>query len=113
MLIEAAGLAILAAISPTALLLAAVYLGSARPRTTILLYLVGATVMSIIMGVVVLVILRAGGFSLPHHRTIRYELRLFLGIIILLAGLFLAWRRPRPSPGRPTRPRRGRGSWDG
>lgn len=96
MLIEAAGLAVLAAISPTALLLAAVYLGSARPRATILLYLIGATVMSIIMGIVVLVILRAGGFSLPRHRTDRYGLRIGLGILILLAGLFVARRKPKP-----------------
>ena len=32
MILQAAGLAVLAAISPTALLVAAVYLGSARPR---------------------------------------------------------------------------------
>ena len=56
------------------------------------------------MGVVVLVLLRAGGFSLPTHRTIRYELRLFLGIFILLAGLFVARRKPRPKP----RPKPGR-----
>jgi hypothetical protein len=31
---QAAGLALLAALSPTALLIAAVYLGSARPRLT-------------------------------------------------------------------------------
>ena len=37
MLNEAASLAVLAAISPTALLLAAVYLGSARPPATIML----------------------------------------------------------------------------
>jgi Sap, sulfolipid-1-addressing protein len=98
MLIEAAGLAVLAAISPTALLLAAVYLGSARPRATILLYLIGATVMSIIMGIVVLVILRAGGFSLPRHRTDRYGLRIALGILLLLAGLFVARRKPKPKP---------------
>jgi Sap, sulfolipid-1-addressing protein len=98
MLIEAAGLAVLAAISPTALLLAAVYLGSARPRATIVLYLIGATVMSIIMGIVVLVILRAGGFSLPRHRTDRYGLRIALGILILLAGLFVARRKPKPKP---------------
>ena len=68
-LVQAAGLAVLAAISPTALLVAAVYLGSARPRQTLLFYLIGALVMSTVMGVVVLVLLRAGGFSLPHHRT--------------------------------------------
>jgi hypothetical protein len=95
MLIEAGGLAVLAAISPTALLLAAVYLGSARPRITILLYLTGAVLMSIVMGIVVLVLLRAGGFSLPRHHTARDGLRLGLGILILLAGLFVARRKPK------------------
>ncbi len=102
MLVQAAGLALLAAVSPTALLLAAVYLGSARPRTTILLYLTGAVLMSLVMGIVVLAALRAGGFSLPKHRQDRYGLRLGLGILILLAGVVLLRRKPKPpDPGRP------------
>ena len=40
-LVQAAGLALLAALSPTALLVAAVYLGSARPRLTATFYLIG------------------------------------------------------------------------
>lgn len=105
MLVQAAGLAVLAAISPTVLLVAAVYLGSARPRETLLAYLVGALLMSIVMGIVVLVVLRAGGFSLPSHRTDRYGLRLALGILILLAGLVLARRKPKPPD--PDRPQKG------
>ncbi len=105
MLAQAAGLAVLAAVSPTALLLAAVYLGSARPRATILLYLTGAVVMSIIMAIVVLAALRAGGFSLPRHRQDRYGLRLGLGILILLAGFVLLRRRPKPPD--PDRPQKG------
>ena len=102
MIVQAAGLAVLAAISPTVLLIAAVYLGSARPRKTLLAYLAGALLMSIVMGIVVLVALRAGGFSLPSHRTDRYGLRLGLGILILLAGLVLARRKPKPAnPDRP------------
>ena len=66
MIVQAAGLAVLAAISPTVLVLAVVYLGSGRPRETLLAYLAGALLMSIVMGVVVLVLLRAGGFSLPQ-----------------------------------------------
>ena len=54
MIAQAAGLAVLAAISPTALLLAAVYLGSARPRATVLCYLAGALVMSVAIGIVAL-----------------------------------------------------------
>lgn len=105
MLVQAAGLAVLAALSPTALLLAAVYLGSARPRTTLLLYLTGAVLMSIVMGIVVLAALRAGGFSLPKHRQDRYGLRLGLGILILLAGLVLLRRTPKPPD--PHRPQKG------
>lgn len=96
MLVQAAGLAVLAAISPTALLVAAVYLGSARPRQTLLFYLIGALVMSTAMAAVVLVLLRSGGFSLPHHRTPRYGLRLGLGILLLLAALVIARRKPKP-----------------
>ena len=53
MILQAAGLAVLAAISPTALLVAAVYLGSARPRLVGSLYLAGAILMSLVMGLVV------------------------------------------------------------
>lgn len=102
MLAQAAGLAVLAAISPTALLVAAVYLGSARPRQTLLCYLIGAVVMSTVMATVVLVILRAGGFSLAHHRTPRYGLRLGLGILLLLGGAVLALRKRKPpNPDKP------------
>jgi hypothetical protein len=102
---QAAGLAVLAAISPTALLLAAVYLGSARPRATILCYLAGALLMSIAIGVVILVALREGGFSLPHHRHDRYGLRLGLGILLVLAGLVVFRRKPKPVD--PDKPQKG------
>lgn len=105
MLAQAAGLAVLAAISPTALLVAAVYLGSARPRQTLLCYLIGAIVMSAVMAAVVLAVLRAGGFSLAHHRTPRYGLRLGLGVLLLLGGLVLAVRKKKPSD--PDKPQAG------
>jgi Sap, sulfolipid-1-addressing protein len=102
---QAAGLAVLAAISPTALLLAAVYLGSARPRATVTCYLAGALLMSVVIGIVALAALRAGGFSLPHHRHDRYGLRLGLGILLVLAGLFVFRRKPKPVD--PDKPQKG------
>ena len=42
MILQAAGLALLAALSPTTLLVSAVYLGSARPRLVAAAYLAGA-----------------------------------------------------------------------
>jgi len=105
MIVQAAGLAVLAAISPTVLVLAVVYLGSGRPRQTLLAYLAGALLMSIVMGIVVLVLLRAGGFSLPKHRTDRYGLRLGLGILLLVGGLVFARRKPKPPD--PDHPKKG------
>ena len=96
MLIQAAGLALLAALSPTALLVAAVYLGSARPRLTGAFYLAGAVVMSLVMAVVILAVLRGAHLEHSSERTPRYGLRLGLGILLLAAGAVVARRAPRP-----------------
>jgi hypothetical protein len=108
MLLQAAGFAVLAALSPTALLITAIYLGSARPRTTALCYLAGAVLISTVMGIAVLLILRYGHFQLPGHRTPRYGLRLGLGLLTLAAIAVVARRRPRllGLPGQPRNPGR-------
>jgi hypothetical protein len=94
-LAQAAGLALLSALSPTALLIVAVYLGSARPALTSLFYLAGAVLMSVVMGVVVLIALRSAGLNHPDQHGARYGLRLGLGILLFAAGTFVAIRRPR------------------
>ena len=96
MILQAVGLAVLAALSPTALLIAAVYLGSARPRLTGLFYLAGALIMTVIMAVVVLLVLRSVGLNHPREHEPRYGLRLGLGVIAFIAGLVVAARRPKP-----------------
>ena len=102
MLIQAAGLALLAALSPTALLIAAVYLGSARPRLVTAFYLAGAVLMSLIMGVILLAALRSVNLQRPSEHTPRYELRLILGILLLAGAVVVARRQPRPpDPGKP------------
>ena len=50
MLLEATGLALLAALSPTALLVTAVYLGSDRPKLIATLYLAGAITGALVFG---------------------------------------------------------------
>ena len=102
MILQAAGLALLAALSPTALLVGAVYLGSARPRLVGTLYLAGAILMSLVMGIVVIVILRNAGLNLHRQHSARYGLRLGLGVLILAAGAVLAKRKPKvPDPEKP------------
>jgi hypothetical protein len=96
---SAAGFALLAAITPAAMVVCAVYLGSAAPHRAMLLFLAGAVTMSVVIGVVALAVLRAGGLSLPGHHTPRYGVRLGLGVVALASGIFLARRTPR-SPGR-------------
>ncbi len=104
MLLQAAGLAILAAISPTALLVVAVYLGSAQPRLTAAFYLAGATAMSLLTGVIILAILRNAQLSHPADHTPRYGVRLGLGILLCLAAVVVARRkRPPPDPDQPQR----------
>jgi len=102
---QAAGLALLAALSPAALLVAAVYLGSARPRQTILCYLAGAVIMSTALAVVVLVVLRSAGLSRPEQHPPRDGLRLGLGLLLLAAGILL-WARRRGRPADQARKKR-------
>jgi hypothetical protein len=105
MLIQAAGLALLAALSPTALLVAAVYLGSAQPRLVTVFYLAGAVLMSLVMGVILLLALRSANLQRPGEHTPRYELRLALGILLLAAAVVVARRQPRPPD--PSKPPKG------
>jgi hypothetical protein len=101
-ILQAAGFALLAALSPTVLLIIAIYLGSARPRQTGLFYLAGGLIMSVIMAVVVLLVLRSTGLDTPREHTPRYGLRLGLGIIAFVAGLVIAARKPKPpDPAKP------------
>ena len=108
MLEQAAGLALLAALSPTALLVVTAYLGSARPRLTVLWYLAGAILVSVVIGIVALIALRSGHLQDVGNRTPRYGLRTGLGLLILAVAAVVAYRSakrrrteppPAPAPG--------------
>jgi hypothetical protein len=96
MLTQVAGLAVLAALSPTALLVAAVFLGAANPRRTVLIYLAGAILMTVTIATIVFVALRAGHVNKPQQHGTRYGLRLGLGLL-LLGGLAFVLRRKKPA----------------
>jgi hypothetical protein len=96
MIAQAAGLALLSGLSPAALLVAAVYLGSASPRKMLITFLVGAVTMTVVLGIVLVVVIHAGGLSHPHQRQPRYGLRLGLGVIAVIASLVTSRRKPKP-----------------
>jgi hypothetical protein len=98
-LLRATGLALLSSLSPTALLIVAVYLGSARPKLTTTLYLSGALVISVIMGVVALLLLRSADLSLPGEHTPRYAFRLGLGVVLVAIGVVVSRRQAQVLPG--------------
>lgn len=103
---EAAGLALLAAVSPPAVLVAALYLASARPGRTTAYYVGGGFLIVAVIGSIALIALRAGGLSLPSHHQTRYGLRLGLGVLAIIAAVLIYRRRPRkkPEPGKQKKP---------
>jgi hypothetical protein len=96
MLEQAAGYAFLAALTPTAFLITAVYLAAANPRRTLSFFLIGAVLTSAVVGVIVLLALHAGGLNHPHQRQPRYGLRLGLGVLALCAAVYFRRRKPKP-----------------
>jgi hypothetical protein len=94
MIFQAAGFGVLAAISPTALLVLSFYLTAANPRKMVILYLAGAIVMTVLMAVALVIVIRATGLDLPHQRELRYDFRLALGILALAAAAVLMRLRP-------------------
>ncbi|MGB6454517.1 MAG: GAP family protein [Streptosporangiaceae bacterium] len=94
MLGQAVGFAFLAALSPTALLVAAAFLGSESPRRTVLAFLFGALLITVLAGVAAFFALRAGGLAHQPEREPRYGVRIGLGVLALAACVLLTRRKP-------------------
>ena len=92
---EAAGLSVVAAFSPPVMLMAAIFLASAKPGRFTALFVIGGAVMVTIVGIAGLLVIRDLGLSLPHHQHTRYGLRRALGILALLAAFVIYRRKPK------------------
>jgi hypothetical protein len=98
---QAAGLALLAAISPPAILIAALYLAAPSPGRTTLSFVAGGVVVVAAVGTIALIALRVGGLSLPSHHQTRYGLRLALGVVALIAAVLIYRHRPKQDKSEP------------
>ncbi|HUC60048.1 MAG TPA: GAP family protein [Streptosporangiaceae bacterium] len=101
---QAAGFALLAAFYPPAMLIAALYLASERPGRVMAFYVTGGIVMVTVVAVAALIAIRAGDLSHVGHHQTRYGLRLALGVLAIIAAVFL-WRRQR-KPADQAKPRK-------
>lgn len=102
---EVAGLALLAGISPPAMLIAALLLASSRPGRFAGLYVIGGTVIVSAISIAALLAMRDAGFSLPKHNQPRYGLRLALGVIALIAAVVIYLHKPKErDPSNPKKP---------
>ena len=99
---EAAGLSVVAAFSPPVMLIAAIFLASAKPGRFTALFVIGGAVMVTVVGIAGLLVIRDLGLSLPHHQHTRYGLRLAIGLLALVAAVVVYRRKPKPrDPAKP------------
>jgi hypothetical protein len=105
---EAGGLALLAACYPPVLLIASLYLASARPGRITASFVLGGLLAATVVGTAALIAIRAGGLSLPSHHSSRYGLRLGLGLVALAASVIILRRQrgAQAGPGQAKKPGR-------
>ena len=102
---QAAGLAVVAAFYPPAMLIAALFLASAKPSRFTAIYVIGGTVIVTVIGIAALLVMRDLGLSLPHHRQTRYGVRLAAGVLAVIASVVIYRRKPKErDPSKPKKP---------
>ena len=102
---QALGLAVVAAFYPPAMLIAALFLASARPGRFTALYVIGGTVIVSVIGIAALLLMRDLGLSLPHRQQTRYGVRLALGVLAVIAAVVIYRRQPKQrDPSKPKKP---------
>ena len=104
---EAAGLALVGAFYPPALLIAGLYLASTRPGRITVGYVLGGLVIVTVVGTAALLAIRDTGLSLPAHQQTRYGLRLALGAVAVIAAVLIYRRKPKkPDPAKASKPKK-------
>jgi len=106
---QAFALILTGALNPGALAVSAILLGRERGARLENAFLIGGLIMSLVVGGVVVVLVRTTGLELPKNTTPRYDVRLGVGIILLVLALFLPRLlnlRHKKQDGKPSRAER-------
>jgi protein-S-isoprenylcysteine O-methyltransferase Ste14 len=94
--VEAIPLALIASLYPVGLAALLLIFEASRPRARSAAFFIGAVACTFGIGLVVVLLLRAGGVHNPGQSTPRYGLRLAFGIGFLLAAWLVSRRPAKP-----------------
>jgi uncharacterized membrane protein YidH (DUF202 family) len=97
--VQAIPLALIASLYPLGLAAILLLAEAARPRPKEALFVLGAAVCTLTVGLVVVFALHGAGIGQSSQRSDQYWLRLATGVFFMLAAVFLARRRPKPHSG--------------
>jgi hypothetical protein len=97
---QAVVLVLAGSVYPAGLVMVAIYLASAHPTRLAWLFVAGAFTTTVVSGVLILVLMRAAHLDHPHNSATLGGIRILLGVVFALLGLFLL-RRRRAVPAAP------------
>jgi hypothetical protein len=99
MLLEAIPLALISSLYPLGLGALLLLLQAPRPRPRAVVFLVGAVLCTLSIGLAVVFVLRGAQLQESGNASARYGLRLAIGVLLLVAAWVVAHRPPRPRKG--------------
>jgi zinc transporter ZupT len=94
--VEAIPLALISSVYPFGLAALLLLLQAPRPKPRSLVFLMGAAVCTLALGLLVVFVLRGAQLQESSNQSARYGLRLAIGVLLLVAAWVVAHRAPRP-----------------
>jgi len=97
--VQAIPLALIASLYPLGLAAILLLAEAIRPRPKVGVFLIGALVVTLAVGFVVVFAFHGAGVGRSSQQSGQYGVRLVIGLLFLAAAVFLARRPPKPSGG--------------
>jgi hypothetical protein len=97
--VQAVPLALIASLYPLGLAAILLLAEAVRPRPKLGVFLIGALVVTFVVGFVVVFAFHGAGVGQSSQQSGQYGVRLVIGLLFMAAAVFLARRPPKPSSG--------------